>query len=46
QSKQKEEPRKNNMVHVNTQCCVNCLNEKHQDGAEFCYKCGCKLHHD
>ncbi len=33
-------------VHLNTQCCVNCLSEKHQDDAEFCHKCGCKLHHD
>ena len=24
----------------------NCLAEKHQDGAEFCHKCGCKLHID
>jgi voltage-gated potassium channel len=33
-------------VRLNTQCCVNCLAEKHQDDAEFCHKCGCKLHHD
>jgi len=33
-------------VQLNTQCCVNCLTEKHADGAEFCYKCGCKLHHE
>lgn len=33
-------------VHLNTQCCVNCLSEKHQDGAAFCHKCGCELHHD
>lgn len=46
QSKTKKEPNQEDMVHVNTQSCVNCLNEKHQDGAEFCYKCGCKLHHD
>ena len=45
-SKSKDEPKKDNTVHVNTQCCVNCLNEKHQDGAEFCHKCGCKLHYD
>jgi voltage-gated potassium channel len=45
QNKPKEAP-KDNPVHVNTQCCVNCLNEKHQDGAQFCYKCGCELHHD
>lgn len=33
-------------VHLNTQCCSNCLTEQHQDGAEFCYKCGTKLHHE
>jgi len=33
-------------VQLNTQCCVNCLAETHQDGAEFCHKCGCELHHD
>jgi voltage-gated potassium channel len=33
-------------VVLNTQCCVNCLAEKHQDNAEYCHKCGCKLHHD
>lgn len=31
-------------LQLNTQCCVNCLAETHQDGAEFCHKCGCKLH--
>lgn len=34
------------VVHLNSQCCANCLSEKHVDGAEFCFKCGCKLHHD
>jgi voltage-gated potassium channel len=33
-------------VSLNTQCCVSCLAEQHQDGAEFCHKCGHKLHHD
>ncbi|WP_369972212.1 ion transporter [Psychroserpens sp. XS_ASV72] len=33
-------------VHLNTQCCANCLEETHRDGAEYCFKCGCKLHHD
>ncbi|WP_431135483.1 ion transporter [Psychroserpens mesophilus] len=33
-------------LQLNTQCCVNCLSETHQDGAEFCHKCGCKLHYD
>ncbi|WP_250432630.1 ion transporter [Hanstruepera flava] len=35
-----------NEVHLNSQCCANCLNEKHADGAEYCFKCGCKLHYD
>lgn len=42
----KEEEAQLKTVVLNTQCCVNCLSEKHQDGAEFCHKCGCKLHHD
>lgn len=33
-------------VILNSQCCINCLAEKHQDGAEYCHKCGCKLHYD
>ena len=33
-------------VILNTQCCSNCLATKHQDDAEFCHKCGCKLHDD
>jgi len=33
-------------VQLNSQCCMNCLAEKHQDNSKFCYKCGCKLHHD
>ncbi|OZV66592.1 ion transporter [Winogradskyella aurantia] len=33
-------------VQLNTQCCVNCLTEQHQDGAEYCYKCGSPLHHN
>ncbi|MCK8481131.1 ion transporter [Psychroserpens algicola] len=33
-------------IQLNTQCCVNCLTETHHDNAEFCFKCGCKLHHD
>ena len=31
-------------IQLNSQCCANCLSEKHMDGAEFCHKCGCKLH--
>ncbi|WP_034040176.1 ion transporter [Wocania ichthyoenteri] len=33
-------------VQLNSQCCANCLAIKHQDGAQYCHKCGCKLHHD
>ena len=33
-------------VVLNTQCCVNCLEETHRDGAEYCFRCGCKLKHD
>lgn len=33
-------------VTLNTQCCINCLAEKHQDDAEFCHKCGFKLRHE
>lgn len=33
-------------VNTNTQCCTNCLAELHNDDAEYCFKCGCKLNHD
>ena len=33
-------------LHLNSQSCGNCLAENHADGAEFCYKCGYRLHHD
>ncbi|WP_242118979.1 ion transporter [Aestuariivivens sediminicola] len=33
-------------IALNSQCCSNCLNESHRDDAEYCFKCGCKLHHD
>ena len=33
-------------LHMNSQCCINCLDTKHQDGAEYCHKCGHKMHHD
>ncbi|PQJ17267.1 MULTISPECIES: ion transporter [Nonlabens] len=33
-----------NYRHVNTQVCQNCLAKKHQDGAQFCHKCGYELH--
>lgn len=42
-NKQKEDDVK---VNLNSQSCSNCLNEKHVDGAEYCFKCGFKLHHD
>ena len=41
-----EERKQLEKVHLNTQCCANCLSETHKDDAEFCFKCGCKLHHD
>jgi len=31
-------------VHTNTQSCPNCLADTHKDKAEFCYKCGSKIH--
>ncbi|WP_347175044.1 ion transporter [Polaribacter uvawellassae] len=31
-------------VNTNTQSCPNCLADKHKDKAEFCYKCGSKIH--
>lgn len=46
QSKSKVAEENKPVVHLNSQCCANCLNEKHVDGAEYCFKCGCKLHHD
>lgn len=33
-------------LHLNSQCCINCLNTTHQDGAEYCHNCGHKMHHD
>jgi len=44
QKKQSEHPTDNNTA-TNTQSCSNCLAENHKDGAEFCFKCGYKLHH-
>ena len=35
-----------NPVQLNSQCCVNCLSVKHLDDAEYCHKCGCKLHYE
>ena len=32
-------------VMLSTQSCANCMAEKHQDGAEYCHKCGHELHH-
>lgn len=34
---------KNHKVHTNTQSCLNCAAEGHNDDAEFCYNCGSKL---
>lgn len=42
----KEDEKQLNNIQLNTQCCANCLTEKHADGADFCYKCGCELHHE
>ena len=33
-------------VSLNTQSCSNCMEENHQDGADYCHKCGHELHHD
>ncbi len=42
----KENKDSSNKIRLNSQCCANCMNEKHQDGAKFCHKCGCNLHHE
>jgi len=41
-----EDEKETEPIHLNSQSCVNCLNEEHQDGSEYCFKCGHKLHHD
>ena len=41
-----EEKKHLDNIALNTQCCVNCLSEKHRDDAEYCHKCGCKLHYE
>lgn len=41
-----EKSAKKDALKLNTQCCINCLSTEHQDNAEFCHKCGCKLHYD
>ena len=46
QSKSQKSNEPTASVPLNPQCCSNCLNETHRDDAEFCFKCGCKLHHD
>ncbi|WP_053978066.1 ion transporter [Mangrovimonas xylaniphaga] len=46
QSKSSNKITKDDTVHVNTQSCSNCLAEKHQDEAKYCYNCGSELHHD
>ena len=48
-SDKEKEPNSENKidpVHLNSQCCVNCLSENHQDDAKYCHKCGCELNHD
>jgi len=44
--KKQQQDASDDKIAINTQSCSNCLTEKHRDGAEFCYKCGYKLHHD
>jgi voltage-gated potassium channel len=46
QSKSNKQKEDDSKVNLNSQSCSNCLNEKHIDGAEYCFKCGFKLHHD
>ena len=38
------EMNKANTVHTNTQSCPECLAANHIDNADFCYKCGHKIH--
>ncbi len=33
----------NSKIHTNTQSCPNCMEDSHQDGAEYCFRCGDKL---
>ncbi|AMC09988.1 ion transporter [Lutibacter profundi] len=35
-----------NLALINTQHCPNCSEDKHQDMATFCHKCGSKLNHE
>lgn len=37
-------PHNNENVSLNSQSCENCLAENHKDKADYCYKCGEKLH--
>jgi voltage-gated potassium channel len=32
------------LIPNNTQACVNCNETYHQDDAEYCHKCGKKIH--
>lgn len=32
------------VIHLNSQSCENCLAEKHQDKADYCYNCGERLY--
>ncbi len=33
-------------IHLNTQVCSNCNEDKHSDSAKFCHKCGEDLHNE
>lgn len=37
---------KEGYVHMNTQVCENCNEQKHRDDALYCHSCGYSLHHD
>ena len=35
-----------NQLNLNTQNCMNCLENSHKDGAVYCHNCGFKLHYE
>jgi len=41
-----EMTKQDDKISTNTQNCTNCSHDTHLDNAEFCYKCGEKLHHE
>ncbi len=43
-TQQKADQDKDVDVQLNSQSCANCMTENHKDTADFCYKCGNKLH--